>query len=984
MRSQKLILSAAAGFCALLLAGTPAAHAADAAFQDTTGHWAETSIQRMSGYQIVNGYQGQFRPDNSITRGEMAVILDQVMNYQRKAYNRFTDLGEAFYTDAILRANRAGIMSGADGMVRPNDPISREEAVVMMAAAFDVNGGTSAISTTDADRISSWAADSVSAFMEKGYVNSTGAFRPQSSITRAEAVTILNHLLAGYYPSAGSYSDSASGTVVINTQNVTLKNSVIDGDLILTEGVLDGDVTLENVTVKGRTLIRGGGAHSIHVTGTSVLGEVLMERDGAAVRLAVEDKAQVGDVIVGKKAAQAIVSGTVDNVSVAGPGELTVKNGQVKNISVASPNVTVTLTGKSSVNTIVIAQSAENAQISAEENTSIGSAQIDAPGVQVSGKGTVHKVKANADRISVDTQGTKVTAASGTTGVTAGGQPVTAGQSVSTGSGSNSSSESRPSKPSQLDIYHVESKENGWVRVTLNRASDQPLRKEQFSIICTGGGKDMTILNVRTSDNRVYDLTTAYYNDNTYQLGLMLDDGRLVTYNFVSKYDCPAITSTMATRTAANTAKFSYVSDIAGTFYWTVQPSEQSVLRAAPQEPTAEELMQTGKQQPMELYSNTIQISGLAENTPYTMFYVAKGTDEKVTSVKQVQIAAEPAEAPPESHIKIDQIRAYNNPSPSLTHEHVYFDIRLSEPSPEMLASNQFHMSCPTDKDIHLGRVVSTDRQSYRLYLQPGYMIKDNNHFTCTISFADGTQTAETFFVDLTGPNLTATTITRLPQSKAKVQFTASEPGKIYYKVLTGDEFGYGSSGAKDPNLVIKDGQTRDIVAGTQFFETDFSSKPAQTGLYFCYVAEDKLGNRTTFWYEPIPDQETTPTPTPPAPDSNKYKIVSFTGQKDIDHGPMSQHLLTITMNENTTGDMLFSGNDITITGDSTILAGQKELNVSYNSSHPTVHEVIVFGKTLTPGDYTFTAKIPTDSGTETVTQSFTVGSDPDLTVTPK
>ena len=64
----------------------------------------------------------------------------------------------------------------------------------------------------------------------------------------------------------------------------------IAGDLILSEGVQDGDVTLENVVVKGRVLIRGGGANSIHVAGKSVLGTVVMERDGAAVRLSVDGK----------------------------------------------------------------------------------------------------------------------------------------------------------------------------------------------------------------------------------------------------------------------------------------------------------------------------------------------------------------------------------------------------------------------------------------------------------------------------------------------------------------------------------------------------------------------------------------------------------------------------------------------------------------------------------------------------------------------
>ena len=75
-------------------------------FPNTNGHWAQAAIDRMQGYQIVNGFGGQFRPDDTITRGEMAVVLDHVMRYQNRADNYFSDLGQAFYTDAILKAGR--------------------------------------------------------------------------------------------------------------------------------------------------------------------------------------------------------------------------------------------------------------------------------------------------------------------------------------------------------------------------------------------------------------------------------------------------------------------------------------------------------------------------------------------------------------------------------------------------------------------------------------------------------------------------------------------------------------------------------------------------------------------------------------------------------------------------------------------------------------------------------------------------------------
>ena len=389
MRTNKVVLSTMAGLCTLLLAGAPSS--AQAAFQDTNGHWAQAAIDRMQGYQIVNGFGGQFRPDDTITRGEMAVVLDHVMRYQNRADNYFSDLGQAFYTDAILKAGRAGVLQGADGKVRPNDAISREEAVVMMARAFDIETiNVEAIHVPDAGGIAGWAADTVSAFIEKGYVSGTEPFRPKEPITRAETVAILNHILTGYYPNAGSFSESADGTVVVNTQDVSLKDMTIAGDLILSEGVQDGDVTLENVVVKGRVLIRGGGANSIHVAGKSVLGTVVMERDGAAVRLSVDGKdAKVEHVKVGEKAAEAIVAGDVSSVTVAGSSKLTAQDAKIGTVRVTAPDAAVTLSGSSQIKNVEVAQDAKNTQLSVDKGAVVQTMDIKAEGADISGDGKV-------------------------------------------------------------------------------------------------------------------------------------------------------------------------------------------------------------------------------------------------------------------------------------------------------------------------------------------------------------------------------------------------------------------------------------------------------------------------------------------------------------------------------------------------------------------------------------------------------------------
>ena len=76
--------------CALLLAAVFALGAAPAgasyapSFSDVPdGEWYADYVSLCAGYGIINGYEdGTFRPDNSITRGAFAGILDRFLKFQ--------------------------------------------------------------------------------------------------------------------------------------------------------------------------------------------------------------------------------------------------------------------------------------------------------------------------------------------------------------------------------------------------------------------------------------------------------------------------------------------------------------------------------------------------------------------------------------------------------------------------------------------------------------------------------------------------------------------------------------------------------------------------------------------------------------------------------------------------------------------------------------------------------------------------------------
>jgi hypothetical protein len=413
------------------------------AFKDLNGHWASDAIYKWSAQGVINGYDGLFRPNDSITRGEMACILDNIMDYQLASKNTFSDLKAGkFYTDAVLKVNAAGIING-DGaaLLRPTDKITREEAVVMLAKAFAVNeGNTSNTQFSDKKEVSTWARTFVFGMEAKGYVSGNkGKFNPKANITRAEIIAIINNIVKGYYTKAGTYDDDVTGTVVIKVPDVILKGVNITENLIIAEGVGEGDVTLDSVSVKGNTVVRGGGENSIHITGTSNISNIKIEKVNDKLRIAISDGNTVNEIEIAK-GEEIIVTGSVGTLEIGTPNVI-VKAiaANISDTKVASANTTILVDKESKIKSVSVNNSAENTAITAEKGAVVNTIFSEAE-TTVTGEGTVEQVllKEGANNSSVITPNTHVTASAGVTGATAGGVPVTGGTSVvnnNTGSG---------------------------------------------------------------------------------------------------------------------------------------------------------------------------------------------------------------------------------------------------------------------------------------------------------------------------------------------------------------------------------------------------------------------------------------------------------------------------------------------------------------------------------------------------------------------
>ncbi len=317
-------------------------------YDDIDGHWASAYIMRWSNAGILLGYAGKYRPDDSITRGEMATILDRIMRYQTKASNTFTDLGQDFYTDPILKVNATGIMVGFNNKIRPLDTITREEAATVLVRVLGLNLSNNQTKFADNGKMD-WSIPYVAALTELGYMDPHAGnnFDPQTPITRAEFVTSLSKAIDLLIQTSKTEKGGTYNNVVVSASGVTLDGVTIKGDLIIAEGVADGEVTLNNTKVAGKLIVRGGGKNSIIMKGTTSAGSVIVEKSSVAVK--VQGSATVGTVTIAQNASNVAVttsSGTtVNSVISQGPNSTISGTGSVSSISLGGSNGSVSVKG---------------------------------------------------------------------------------------------------------------------------------------------------------------------------------------------------------------------------------------------------------------------------------------------------------------------------------------------------------------------------------------------------------------------------------------------------------------------------------------------------------------------------------------------------------------------------------------------------------------------------------------------------------------
>ena len=398
-------------------------------FIDMPNNWSTEALSKAVGNGLLEGFKeksGTFiKPSDPLTRAQMATIVNRAFGAKGTAnLTGVKDVPQkAWYTAEMQKAVKMGTMK-LDSKMRPNDPITRQEAFTVLARAFKMADGTMANleKFSDKEKVSSWAVSSLGALARVGYIQGAdGKLNPLSKITRAEFAVVMDNMIKEYINKAGTVTQVHEGNLMINVPDVILKDITVKGDLILGDGIGEGNVTLENVIVKGNLIARGGGVNSIVINGGGVDGKVVIAKVDGQIRVFVNG-AQVDVVVIDDGKDDIIVEGTVGTLEITAPDvPVVLNNASVRTIEVNTQGPANLQVGAgSTVANVVVSGNSSGTNLKVDGK--VTNVETSAPGTNVQGTGQVSNVtaKEGANNTKVETPNTSISN-QGAEGVTAGG-----------------------------------------------------------------------------------------------------------------------------------------------------------------------------------------------------------------------------------------------------------------------------------------------------------------------------------------------------------------------------------------------------------------------------------------------------------------------------------------------------------------------------------------------------------------------------------
>lgn len=172
---------------------------------DAEGHWAKEEILDLMKKSIIEGYEDQtIRPDRTLSKAEFVTLLVKSLGYEPTTteVSGYTDLGKHWARTFVATAQESGLLDRKTNQLNfgPDSAISRIEMVELInriLSKYGVSVKTEAVSLKDTASLTDANKSALQVVVNAGIVGGypDGSFRPQGSLTRAEAFKVISRVL---------------------------------------------------------------------------------------------------------------------------------------------------------------------------------------------------------------------------------------------------------------------------------------------------------------------------------------------------------------------------------------------------------------------------------------------------------------------------------------------------------------------------------------------------------------------------------------------------------------------------------------------------------------------------------------------------------------------------------------------------------------------------------------------------------------------
>ncbi|WP_436866094.1 S-layer homology domain-containing protein [Bacillus fungorum] len=171
----------ATGLITATLFGATNAHAQTERFIDVPkGHWSEDSIDHLTEQKVFSGYgNGKFGFGDNVTRGQVAAIISRYLKLENtgSTSKHFSDIHGHMFENNIKAVAQKGLMTGdsSTDKFRPDDTLTRYEMAVILQKAFHLSVKTNDLFHDVSNN--HWAKDSVRSLYSNGITNGIGNYQ---------------------------------------------------------------------------------------------------------------------------------------------------------------------------------------------------------------------------------------------------------------------------------------------------------------------------------------------------------------------------------------------------------------------------------------------------------------------------------------------------------------------------------------------------------------------------------------------------------------------------------------------------------------------------------------------------------------------------------------------------------------------------------------------------------------------------------------